>query len=104
MLTLALAAPAAVAAKKDVRVIELKATETGFAPDHIEVPAGSYVTLRITRTTDNTCAKEIKIKSRKIKKALPLNKPVTVQLGKVTAGKITFACGMNMMTGHILVQ
>lgn len=91
-------------AKDKSQVIDLKVTEKGFEPEKIEVNAGSDVVLKITRTTDSTCAKAIKISSKNIKKDLPLNKTVEVDLGKLEKGDIKFACGMDMATGVIVVQ
>ncbi len=86
------------------QIVELKVTEKGFVPEKVDVKPGTSVVLKITRKTDNTCAKQIKISSRNIKKDLPLDKAVSIDLGKLEKGDITFACGMDMMTGHIIVQ
>ncbi len=84
--------------------IPLLVTEKGFEPKEIKVKSGTHVVLKITRKTDDTCATEIQVKEKKIRKALPLNKEVTVDLGILKDGEVHFACGMNMMTGHILAQ
>ena len=86
------------------QVVNLSVTEKGFEPNSIDVKPGDPVTLKVTRKTDSTCATQIKIPSRKIKKDLPLNKTVTIDLGKLEKGEIRFACGMNMVTGKILVR
>ena len=84
--------------------IELVVTEKGFEPSEIKVKPGTHLILKITRKTDETCATEIKVKEKKISKKLPLNKQVTVDLGILKEGEVHFACGMNMVTGHILAQ
>lgn len=86
------------------QVIELQVTEKGFEPSSVDVKAGVPVVLKVTRKTDSTCATQIKIKSKKIEKDLPLNKPVTIALGKLDKGEIRFGCGMDMITGNILVK
>lgn len=98
-LHLAIAAP-----KVKGQIVELQVTEKGFEPGNISVKPGTPVTLKVTRKTDETCAKKIKISSKNIKMDLPLNKTVSIQLGALDKGDITFACGMDMMTGHIVVQ
>lgn len=90
-------------AEKD-QVIELKVTEKGFEPSTVDVKPNVPVTLKITRQTDTTCATQIKIQSKNIKKDLPLNKPVTIQIGKLEKGEIRFGCGMDMITGLIHVR
>jgi plastocyanin domain-containing protein len=96
--------PAIGSAKEAPRVIQLRVTEKGFEPNHIDVKPGTMVTLNITRETDSTCATAIQIPSKKIRKDLPLNKSVQIDLGKVQKGEIRFACGMDMVSGVIAVQ
>jgi plastocyanin domain-containing protein len=39
-----------------------------------------------------------------IKKALPLNEPVTIEFTPQNAGELAFACGVNMLKGRVVVQ
>lgn len=98
-----LSAQPAFASSND-QVVELQVTENGFEPSRVDVKPGSPVVLKITRKTDSTCATKIKIKSKNVSKDLPLNKTVTVALGKLDKGEIRFACGMDMISGLILVH
>lgn len=82
----------------------LKVTEKGFEPASLAVKAGENVTLKITRLTDITCATQIVVPSKKLKADLPLNKEVTLALGKLPKGEVKFACGMAMVGGVILAQ
>lgn len=86
------------------QVIDLAVTEKGFVPSSITVKPGTNVELRVTRKTDSTCATEIQVPSKKIKKDLPLNKSVSIEIGKLEKGEISFGCGMNMVTGVIFVK
>lgn len=91
--------------KTNSQVVELSVTEKGFEPSTVDVGPGKSVTLNITRKTDSTCAVQVQIPSKKIKKALPLNQVVSIELGKLEKGEIRFGCGMNMMEGgKILVK
>jgi len=83
--------------------IELAVTENGFEPKSIDVKPGTDVTLKVTRKTDSTCANQVQVPSKKIKVDLPLNKTVSVTLGKLEKGEIRFGCGMNMMEGGRIV-
>lgn len=40
----------------------------------------------------------------KIKKGLPLNKEIKVDLGTLKKGDIRFACGMNMVSANIITE
>ena len=80
----------------------MQVTENGFEPNQIEVKPDTPVVLKVTRKTDNTCATEIKVTEKKIKKALPLNETVSVDLGKLKKGDHKFSCGMDMLSGQIV--
>lgn len=99
-----LGAIAYAAPKIEPQIIILSVTDKGFEPSSINVKPGTPVTLKVTRKTDATCATQIEISSKKIKKDLPLNQEVTVDLGKLEKGEIRFACGMNMMEGKIIAN
>lgn len=86
------------------QTVELQVTGNGFEPSRADVKPGIPVALKITRKTDSTCATEIHIPSKNIKMDLPLNKPVTIDVGKLEKGEIRFGCGMNMVTGKIFVH
>lgn len=86
------------------QVVDLQVTEKGFEPNSVDVKPGVPVVLSVTRKTDSTCATQIKIQSKNITKDLPLNKSVTIALGKLEKGEIRFGCGMDMVTGNIVVK
>lgn len=86
------------------QVLNISVTEKGFEPTSFDVSPGTSVTLKVTRKTDATCATQIKIPAKKLKKDLPLNQTVSIELGKLDKGEIRFACGMDMLSGHILVK
>jgi plastocyanin domain-containing protein len=86
------------------QIIDLSVTEQGFEPKQIDVKPGTSVVLNVKRKTDSTCATAIQIPSKKIKRDLPLNKPVIIALGKLAKGEIRFACGMDMIGGSIIVR
>jgi plastocyanin domain-containing protein len=88
-----------------LQTVILTVTDHGFEPKTVDVKPGIPVVLKITRTSEMTCATEIVIPTKKIKKDLPLNQTVEVKIGKLKKGEIRFGCGMNMMeSGQIHVQ
>lgn len=91
-------------AKDIVKNINLKVTNNGFEPSEIKVSPGTHVILNVTRVTDVTCATSIKVTEKKIKAELPLNKSVKLDLGILQKGNITFACGMDMISGHVIAE
>ncbi len=92
------------ATQSEPRRIELKVTDQGFVPDEVKVKKGEPLELVVTRTTDQTCAKKIVVKDAGVSKDLPLNQPVTIALTPQKTGELKYACGMNMLTGVLLVE
>ncbi len=87
--------------------IEIAVTKRGFNPDSISVPAKTPVTLVFTRKTDSTCTKSVVLTlddGKKVEKELPLDKPVEIAVTFPKAGKLTYACSMDMVKGIIVVQ
>ena len=85
------------------RRIDIEITEKGFSIERVNVEAKAPVELVFTRKTDKTCAKEISVPSLKLKKPLPLNEAVAIALTP-EKDDITFACGMNMLKGKLVVK
>ena len=86
---------------------DIKVTEKGFEPEDVNVPAGKPVTLVFERKTDQTCAKEVVLTmddGKKVEKELPLNTPVEIAATFPKAGKLGYACGMDMLKGTIVVN
>jgi plastocyanin len=92
---------------KDTSRIEISVTKRGFDPDAINVPAKKPVTLVFTRTTDQTCTKSVVLTledGKKVERDLPLDKPVELAVTFPKAGKLGYACSMDMAKGIIVVQ
>jgi plastocyanin domain-containing protein len=98
------AATAAATVQQAGQAIEISVTGDGFVPANIQVKKGQPVKLIVTRKTERTCATEIVIKDMGINQPLPLNKPVVVQFTPVKSGQLRYACGMDMISGVIVVQ
>ncbi|CAN5723376.1 hypothetical protein BH11MYX2_BH11MYX2_38870 [soil metagenome] len=87
--------------------LEISVTKQGFEPDAINVPAKQPVTLVFTRKTDETCTKRVVLTlddGKKIEKDLPLDKAVEIAVTFPKAGKLGYACSMDMTKGVIVVQ
>ena len=84
--------------------IAIEVTEQGFVPADVIVTAGKPVTLVVTRKTDRTCAKELVIEDRGIHQELPLGQAVEVKFTPDSAGVIRYACGMDMISGRVIVK
>ncbi len=76
----------------------------GYSPQVIKVKKDQPITFSITRKDPNTCLEEFIISDFKIKKYLPLNKTVDVEIKPEKAGEYPFHCGMNMFHGKVIVE
>jgi plastocyanin domain-containing protein len=97
-------AGSATAAPADGKPIAIRADENGFTPTSVAVKKGSPASLIFTRTSDETCAKEVVFPEIKLKKDLPLNAPVTVDVPSGDARTLTFQCGMGMFKGKVVIE
>lgn len=77
--------------------------EGGYAPDVIEVPKGKTTKINFTRKDPSSCLEEVVIGDFKIRRQLPLNQTVSVEITPEKEGEYGFACGMNMFHGKIIV-
>ena len=91
-------------AKPRLQLITVKITERGYEPTNLKIRKGVRTRVTFVRTTEATCAKEIVLADFDIRRALPLNQPVAVDFTPAKSGTFTFVCGMNMMTGQLIVQ
>ena len=88
----------------DVQEASVTVGETSFDPSRLTLQAGVPARLTFTRTTEKTCATSVVFASLNIRKDLPLNQPVTIEVTPEKAGEIAFACGMNMLRGTVVVR
>ena len=87
--------------------LRVTAGEHGFSPTSMRLPkgaAGSIATVTFVRTTDQTCATEVVFPDLDLKKDLPLNTPVAVQVPNDAARTLSFQCGMGMYKGDLVVR
>ena len=98
-------APRGGGANQRVQTAKIVVSERGFDPATLTLRAGVPAHLTFIRTTDKTCGEEVVFPSLKIRKDLPVNEPVIIELPPTKTGrKIAFACGMDMFRGTIVVQ
>jgi plastocyanin domain-containing protein len=86
---------------------DVTASEHGFSPASVKLPGGgpgSHMPVTFVRTTDKTCATEVVFPDLKIEQKLPLNQVVSVDLPTDAPTTLTFACGMGMYKGSVVVS
>lgn len=79
-----------------VREIEI-AVDGGYKPSRIVVTEGERVRLKLVRRDYSPCSREVVFASLGIRRELPTNVPVVIDLPALSPGEIEFKCGMNML-------
>lgn len=92
--------------EKEVEVVgEVDITVSGgYSPEVISVPLRKTTKINFLRTDSTECLSEVVLPDFKIKRELPLNKKVTIEITPEKAGEFGYACGMNMYHGKIIVK
>ena len=75
-------------------------SDKGFEPTRVIVESGVPAVITFVRTTDATCAKEVIFPSLNIRRELPLDTPVAIELTP-SHTDLGFVCGMGMFKGTI---
>ena len=96
-------APVAQASAATVQehTIDVAAT---FTPASVTLKAGQPARLHFRRGAEPTCADEIVIPDLNVRKKIAANQTVTIDVPAQKARTLTFACGMDMMKGTVVVQ
>lgn len=76
----------------------------GYSPEVVSVPLGKTTKIHFLRTDPTDCLSEVVLSDFRIKRELPLNEKVTVEITPEKAGEYGYACGMNMYHGKIIVK
>jgi plastocyanin domain-containing protein len=87
-----------------VSPMKVTVDESGFHPASLSLHANTPAQITFVRTSDKTCATSVEIPDYSIKRELPLNKPVTVDLKPTKTGEVGFICGMKMFKGKLVVS
>lgn len=76
----------------------------GYNPASISIPKDKTTQIKFTRKDPSSCLEEVVLSDFKIKKYLPLNKTITVEVTPKKSGTYNFSCGMNMFHGKVVVN
>ena len=76
----------------------------GYSPSTISIPKGKTTKINFFRKDPSSCLEEVILNDFKIKKFLPLNEKITIEVTPQKTGEFKFSCGMNMFHGRIIVR
>lgn len=91
-------------APREGEPVRITVTKNGYEPFRVQAARGKPLTLVLTRTTEETCAREIVLPDLGISKELPLGQPVTITFTPERTGELRFSCAMQMFQGVIDVR
>jgi plastocyanin domain-containing protein len=75
----------------------------GYQPEVISIPKGKTTTVNFFRKDPSSCLEEVVLSDFRVRKYLPLNKKVSIELTPQKTGVFVFTCGMNMFHGKVKV-
>jgi len=76
----------------------------GFTPQEVSYKKGQPLKLAFYRADEINCGSEVIFKDLNIRKNLPVGEVVTIDIPTDKTGEFSFACGMDMLKGKIIVQ
>lgn len=76
----------------------------GYLPSTISIPQGKATKINFVRKDPSSCLEEVVLSDFKIRKYLPLNQKVAIEVTPKEKGEFDFTCGMNMFHGKIVVK
>jgi plastocyanin domain-containing protein len=76
----------------------------GYKPEVITIPQNQTTTINFLRKDSSSCLEEVVLSDFKIKKFLPVDKKVSIQITPKEKGEFRFSCGMNMFHGKLIVK
>jgi plastocyanin domain-containing protein len=96
--------------KKEDHLVEVSGDEVditvegGYKPASVVIPFGKTTKLSFFRKDTSSCLEEVVLGDFKIRKFLPLNEKVTLEVTPQKKGEFGFSCGMNMFHGKLVVK
>lgn len=94
---------------RDTKAVEVRdevdiIVEGGYKPEVISIPVGKTTKINFKRLDPSSCLEEVVLSDFRIKKFLPLNQNVSVEITPNQSGEFQFSCGMNMFHGKVIVR
>lgn len=76
----------------------------GYSPEVVSIPFGQTTKLNFIRKDPTECLEEVVLGDFKVRRTLPLNEKVTVEITPKQKGEFPYSCGMGMFHGKIVVR
>lgn len=76
----------------------------GYSPERIVLKQGVPAVLNFTREDPSSCLDRVVFPDFGINQALPKGKPEQIKIDTSKPGEYTWACGMDMFHGQLVIQ
>lgn len=86
------------------RSIPIEVGASGYNPSEVTATAGEEVRLVFTRISDEGCGQQLVLPDMHIRRDLPLDEAVPVDITMPASGTVAFTCGMGMYRGSVVVR
>ncbi|WAS91396.1 cupredoxin domain-containing protein [Nannocystis punicea] len=96
------AGAATAAQTRALREIEV-VVDGDYRPGRITVVEGERVRLKFVRRDKSPCTREVVFAALDLRRELPTDRPVILEMPALPAGEYEFKCGMNMIRGVLEV-
>lgn len=83
------------------QTVIVTATESGYRPGNLQVTAGLPTVLIVRSQRAQGCVRSFVIPSFGVEQILPVDGDTRIDLGVLKPGRLRYACGMGMYTGHL---
>jgi plastocyanin domain-containing protein len=84
--------------------VRIELTRSGYQPSTFRLRRGIPARVTFVRRTEDDCGREVVFPAFGIRRELPLNQPVLIRFTPRKTGTFSFACGMNMLYGKLIVR
>ena len=90
--------------RRAVQSVTVTVTDDGYQPSAVRLRKGIPARITFIRRTEMTCGTPVVFPALGIRRELPLDEPVTIRFTPRRAGRLRFACGMDMWHGALIVR
>lgn len=92
--------------EEEIRVVDSVDIKVsgGYSPAVITIQKGKATKLNFIRTDPTDCLEEVVLSDFKVRKKLPLNQRVSIEIKPQSVGEFGYSCGMGMYHGRIIVR
>lgn len=75
-----------------------------YAPNIIRAKLGAPIKINFTRKENNDCSRFVSFPDFKIRRELPINEKISIEITPDRRGEFLFTCDMSMYQGKLIIE